>query len=184
MARLPPCHVATESGPSWIFTTIEILFGASVGPHVSDNCRWRLVQKHASVPFSRVFPASLLALIVPSWVRVDIVAQMIPVWGLWSEPLREVSAFWQPVYRRHAYNEMRFCYRRAGMCPELRLTDSPGPGVGGHWGVDFGSVPVTPSYNFRVGFPIAGLSPEAQAAKSHTELVCVFPQGSGLFISL
>lgn len=57
-------------------------------------------------------------------------------------------------------------------------------GVGGHWGVDFGSVPLTLSYSFRVGFPTAWLSAEVLAAKSHTELVCVFLQGLGLFVSL
>lgn len=46
-------------------------------------------------------------------------------------------------------------------------------GLEGHWRVYFGSVPQTLSYSFRVGFPIAGRSSEAQPAKSHMELVFV-----------
>lgn len=48
--------------------------------------------------------------------------------------------------------------------------------MGGHWRVYFGSVPQMLSYSFRVGFLIAWLSPAAQSAKSHTQLVFVFFQ--------
>lgn len=90
----------------------------------------------------------------------------------------------QFVWGMHITKCCNFTSKGQGCDQSCGLQTAWRTGVGGHWGVDFGSVPATLSYSLRVGIPVAWLSPEVHAAKSHTELVCVFLQSSGLFISL
>lgn len=148
-----------------------------------------LRQEHCSAQFTAkehswaYLPAFLPAQCVVLCVRMNTVKQMTPVWSLWSHRFRPFDS--QFVWGKHTIKCCNFLLQKGRDVTRVVACRQPGTQRwGGHRGVDFGSVPPTLSYAFRVGFPMTQLSPELQLAKSHAHLVCVFFQGLGLFISL